>query len=494
MLESDPGLRDDVRALGEEMVRMAEAATPALEPLRAPEPEPLPAFDIGQDAREPTAPPPTLAWSNDPAYAPGDEAANPFARLEEVKPDPGAIMDDELPRIEHRSRLKAEACRWALERRERLANGAEFQAEIRPIDEDIIARAKDIHDCFLWMCGAVEPRDDNHGDWEIAAEAFDNLAAVTALLRDVVPHRTEDPDIYKAAVNLMAECQSAVREAVERIGADADSDQDKAFHWLRRVTREESIFIDRHMRDSDRAEPADWEARREQIAACALTFSSGRMRQKQTKDLFSRLKYHVNKLEGARPDARGHHTLKISESVNDLVASGLPPSNRDLRDLLYPVLDLLPDGAGENSGYRRTIEELYRFLESVPVASQTGAEEEFSSEVEEVRPLLAGKTVVLIGGDPRPDAAETLKRAFDLGHLDWVPSNKHQSYYEFRPHIARDEVAVVLLAIRWASHSFANVKAFCDETGKPLVRLPAGYGANQVARQVLEQVAGRLHA
>ncbi len=53
---------------------------------------------------------------------------------------------------------------------------------------------------------------------------------------------------------------------------------------------------------------------------------------------------------------------------------------------------------------------------------------------------------------------------------------------------------MVLLAIRWSSHSFGDVKAFCDRHGKPLVRLPGGYGAHQVASQILAQCGGRLGA
>jgi hypothetical protein len=50
----------------------------------------------------------------------------------------------------------------------------------------------------------------------------------------------------------------------------------------------------------------------------------------------------------------------------------------------------------------------------------------------------------------------------------------------------------VLLAIRWSSHSFGDVKRSCDRHGKPMVRLPGGYSPNQVAAQILAQCSGRL--
>jgi hypothetical protein len=60
----------------------------------------------------------------------------------------------------------------------------------------------------------------------------------------------------------------------------------------------------------------------------------------------------------------------------------------------------------------------------------------------------------------------------------WIGTREHQSIRGFEAAIARSEVAVVLLAIRWSSHAFGDVKAFCDRHAKPLVRLPGGYGPN----------------
>jgi hypothetical protein len=100
----------------------------------------------------------------------------------------------------------------------------------------------------------------------------------------------------------------------------------------------------------------------------------------------------------------------------------------------------------------------------------------------------------MIGGVPRPHARQALERAFGLAALDWVGTREHESIAPFEAHVARPEVAVVLLAIRWSSHSFGGVLRFCDHHRKPLVRLPGGYNPDQVARQILEQVSGRLQA
>ena len=92
----------------------------------------------------------------------------------------------------------------------------------------------------------------------------------------------------------------------------------------------------------------------------------------------------------------------------------------------------------------------------------------------------------------RPEAREALREALGLGELIWVETKEHQAVSTFEPAIARPEVALVLLAIRWSSHAFGEVRRYCDRHGKPLVRLPGGYSPNQVAAQIIDQCGERL--
>jgi len=114
--------------------------------------------------------------------------------------------------------------------------------------------------------------------------------------------------------------------------------------------------------------------------------------------------------------------------------------------------------------------------------------------VKAVARLLGGKSVVLIGGSRRRGAQESLERAFALEDLVWIETKEHQAVAAFEPLIARRDVALVLLAIRWSSHSFRDVKPDCDRHDKPLVRLPGGYNPNQVAAQILSQCSGQLES
>jgi hypothetical protein len=76
--------------------------------------------------------------------------------------------------------------------------------------------------------------------------------------------------------------------------------------------------------------------------------------------------------------------------------------------------------------------------------------------------------------------------------LVWIETKEHQAVDAFEPLIARPDVALVLLAIRWSSHAFGDVKQICDRHGKLLIRLPGGYNPNQVAAQILAQSSAQL--
>jgi hypothetical protein len=156
------------------------------------------------------------------------------------------------------------------------------------------------------------------------------------------------------------------------------------------------------------------------------------------------------------------------------------------------VFDAVPDETELTPAVALVFREIDRYLATRPAAEEPRAAEAASAEVAEVRGLLAGKQMVLIGGQVRPPRRDALIDAFGLADLAWVTTEEHESLTVFEAPIARPEVAVVLLAIRWSSHSYAGVQEYCDRYGKLLVRLPAGYHPNQVAHQILSQVGHRL--
>lgn len=397
----------------------------------------------------------------------------------------------ELATIEKRCRLKAEGMRWSAERQRRIGNGVSYRNEIEPIDGDLIARAKLLPNCFLWMSHANGPPPRDADAWEDAAGCFDTLADAAALTKESAEERDQYPDLFESSLDLLAEAQSAVRVAVAAVDGQEDSDQKEAYGWLRAVAAHQQIFIQRYMRSTDVADSTTWEALAERIEAVDTELQEKKQQQKLRQRGLKRIAYVVKQIRTGLEAERDHQWRTLVATVDDLVANGLPPSHRELRDHILPVIDDWPDELETSQAMDQVLREIDRFLASQPEAdSDDTTDGKRTVEVDKVAAALKEKTVVLIGGERRPHAEAALRDAFGLERLHWISTREHEAPDQFEPHVAKNGVAVVLLAIRWSSHSYGDVKAFCDKHGKHFVRLKAGYNPNQVAVHILDQCPG----
>jgi hypothetical protein len=487
LAETDAALRAELR-------RLAQAL---LEAMEAPREMPDEAAVV-QPAAESADPPLAVA---PPAPAPARAPRMPLPELTFRPPEPPSPPEyparwlpataDDFPLVEARCRLKAEATRWAVTRRQLLAEGADYRTEIEPRNQALIARAKALPDCFLWMCHPAGPAPADSALYEDVAGCFDTLADAVALMRTVLDERELPPGEFEQALDLLAEAQSALRAAVARMDALADRDQNQVFNWLKATAAERQIYIRRFMRVDDPADPQRWRDLAARVAAAATRLQQSRKRAGQRRKLFGKIRHKLSLIAAGEGDLAGHWRI-LAAAVDELVRDGVPPSNTELRDLLLPVIEDVPELDEMPRGFEMVLREIDRYVANSPTEEPRAVHQELSAEAREVARLLAGRSMVLIGGDRRPGAAEALKRNFRLQELYWIEAREHQSIAGFEPYIARPDVAVVILAIRWSSHSFGEVKEFCDRHGKPLVRLPAGYNTNQVAAQIMAQCSERL--
>ncbi|MEW6074656.1 MAG: DUF2325 domain-containing protein [Planctomycetota bacterium] len=396
-------------------------------------------------------------------------------------------------RLVRRARLKAECCRWAGQRRRRLQEGAEFDAAVKPHDEELGRRAREL-ETFAWPLDpyAALPADEGLED---LASCYDNVAAALELAREIRADEEMGGAFLPEAFQLLAEAQSALRFGLRPLtGQKEDDVQEGAFLWLRRRTAWDEIYVPRHMKLDDPADPRRWHGRQEEIDALRGRWEAESQTARRRKNLLGKVRYHARRVEqgGSASDPR-EEWKKIDEAVAGLLSDGLPVSNVELRDLLRPVIELVPDGVALSADAERVLEEIDRFLASREAeAGLAPRPREPSPEVRQASELLRGRTVVLIGGHERPQSRDALVKSLGLAELRWITATSGTSFGSFEPQIARPETALVLLAIRWSSHSFENVKGLCQKHGKPFVRLPGGYSPNQVARQVLDQASGRL--
>lgn len=398
--------------------------------------------------------------------------------------------------IRTRCQLKAKASEWASERQATLAMGGTLTAAQMDRYGDLIAEAKALRECFLWMCA---PRSESRAasdGYTLLARAYEVLAAAILLVENPANTAELPAPRFQRSLELLAEAQSALRSAAVGVGYEHDLDQEQVFQWLKKTTLERHIYVEHYMRIGEPADPtrhADLMVRVEHHAAHLSTDAS---RQRQTKKLLSKLQFQVEQLQAADPEAAPAHWERIVLTVDELLALGVAPNQGELRDILLEPcagLESLDDLAQRSESFDRVYHELLPWIEErEQQQDESGAA--LSAEVAEAAELLAGKTIVLIGGDRRPDAEEALRDALGLAEVLWISTRSHQSIDHFEPYVARPEVAVVLLAIRWASHSFGDVRQFCERFGKPLVRLPQGYNPSQVAHQIVQQCSARLRS
>jgi hypothetical protein len=492
--------------------KLRQLAQAVLEATDLPEPEVSAAAVNQSPAAVEARDIPTIAGNGDQATTPGpatvirDETVEPSQPLPELtlgqSPPPvepaapssaarwTATNDADFPLIEARCRLKAEGARWAATRRRLIAEGTTFSTEIEPMDLDIIARAKAIPDCFLWMCHPSGPSPSDVRQWDDVAGCFEAVADVVALLKQIQDEPDLNQDQFEQSLDLLAEAQSALRMSVATIDGPTDPDQVQIFNWLKVTASEQQIFIRRYMRVDDPAEPSQWADLLSRIEAADSWIQEIRGRAKQRRKLLGKVRHKLSLIADA-PDGAPEQWEILVSTVDELVSDGMPPSNRELREMLVPVIDSLPELSDLPAGFQLVLREIDRFMATCPPPAATSSTQ-WTPEVEAVAELLRDRSMVLIGGDRRPGSQQAIKNAFKLRDLIWIETREHQSNEGFEPYVARPDVAVVMLAIRWASHSFGDVRDICERHGKPFVRLPAGYNPNQVAAQIMAQCSERL--
>lgn len=415
-------------------------------------------------------------------------------------PEQPTVVDDLLT-LADRLRIKAEGARWAAERERLMVENVDYSAIIEPKDREIIFRARQLPDCFLWMCHRDGPTAKNRDDYETLAGCFD-AAADIVLLIDRLEHEPDGLQYLPKALAIAAEAQSALRIVVNSLDPKftsyTDPDQFKLFNWLRNTCRDQQILIHRYMRLDDPADPQNWQDIRNRIVDLGNQFDNLKKRDKEIQQLFKKIEYRVKRLKPDSKDDPVVHWKAIVEHTEQLIENGLQPSNPELREMLLPYIDSIPDFDVLESArnFQTVLREIDRYIASIPeetISEETEIESSpnVSEGVRQAAELLRGHTIILIGGDRRNAAAEALKRAFGLKELIWV-EGRDQTYVEFEPQVAREDVSLVILAIRWSRHGFGEVKNFCERYNKPLVRLPGGYNPNQVAFHVLNQVGDRL--
>ena len=394
----------------------------------------------------------------------------------------------DLDLITRRSALKARACRLYIEKRNCPVELQDESAVIKRMHE-MLDEAKTIQPCFLWVFWQYEEQPDN-AVLEIIASCYEALADAASLCKQVesrflAPTQSEIEDAFA----MFAQASSALRISLADtwLVRKPDQDQLEAHEWLRLKTFDLQIFIERYMKLDDPADPADTPELVASITQLREALEKRKECSKRVDEIINKINFHIRKL----PDAgfgEEHDCRKINEGIEQLADLELSPDDYRLETILKTIdRDRFPQQVCPHpwiSSLSATI------LEAKP-AKQNGRL--WSETVLRVRDALRGTTMAIVGGEPRNEAIERIKTAFDLEDICWVELAEHSSSQPMKAPIFRPEVRVVVALIKLAGHHHVeSAKAFAKDAQKPFIAITAGYNPEQIADAIIKQASDQL--
>jgi hypothetical protein len=118
-----------------------------------------------------------------------------------------------------------------------------------------------------------------------------------------------------------------------------------------------------------------------------------------------------------------------------------------------------------------------------------------SKEIAELRGLIAGSDMVIVGPKDRREQRRDVESAFDVKPYYVEGRQRGQRFVrKCQDLIARSKTLLVAQAIRLSPHFNKELRDICRRYGKVLVRLPAGFSSCQIAYQALAQCGDQLRA
>ena len=454
----------------------------------------------------------------------------PAARAQGQEPhDPQKRITEVLAVVVTRARWKAAACRLTLDRRATLAmsDGEKeaSEAQMSTREHSLRTRLAGLPDTSTWMLDqpfgvrATEPKafevaDDVAAKLERVALCYETLAFAAETATDL-----DESGVFRGGpppqfLYLLAEAQSALLASLADAPTRSDSDQRDVFLWLKDQTTRYRIYVDRHMRLDDPADPNGSSDLEERIRRASRELSEERQVRRQRGQLLNKIRYHVRKLlhDGA---------LSLSE-VESLAAAlergfeaGLERGDRTLVELFVPLRDLTAGAIGEAA------ERLAALTETVASpgtgAASTGSSAKSDSATSgdesdaaskdpergarilgEVRELLQERRVVLLASDITDDEGIALEKELGATSVKVVMvdvDGEEESRWRVLDACLADEaVDLFLLGVRLDTDEYQRFKERCVERKTPFVRLPGSFAATAVAHQITRQVGWRLRA
>lgn len=328
----------------------------------------------------------------------------------------------------------------------------------------------------LWMCRPTFTPPKNTAVLCRLAHCYDATAAAITLLLDAFKLNLNNSVSVEDCLAALAQAMVYLRLTVSQVSTACDKEQLALHKLLRQIGGTASLYLP--LRNVDCLPPTAEEiaALKDKIVEMQERLAKGQFYDKQLGIL-------RQQLDAMPTDVT--QWIVVSKQVSRLVKNGMKASSTLIRDILLPVFESIPASDRYDAHFQAVIHAIDDYLESRPDIDHSLNQEQPTEDVVAVRRMLEGRKLILIGGRCRKASQQKIEKAFALDELIWLSTKPHESVYNFKSTVQGTGVGAVLLAIRFASHTFGEIKEFCKEAGVPFVRLPAGYNANQVAHQIL---------
>lgn len=257
----------------------------------------------------------------------------------------GLWRSEDIDQLEKRLLLKIEASRWALERDRLLKNSVNFQTEIEPKDHNLLARARELTNCYLWMNNPETAPVIATETYEMLADAYSAAASCVGFMRQLIELVDRSPKseilnrILRDALYITATAQSALRRVTYDVSGREDQDQIRIHRWLTFLTKRYGIYVNRHMKKDSLAPKDRIYVIPDYIARLRKEVEKLGQRQKILTEGFRRIQYHASRMTSQ--SGNDYDWNKIIETVDELVDAGIPANDERFKTALKDILPSL---------------------------------------------------------------------------------------------------------------------------------------------------------
>ncbi|MDO4583424.1 MAG: hypothetical protein Q4D62_04895 [Planctomycetia bacterium] len=258
----------------------------------------------------------------------------------------GNLLDArETEQLEKRLMLKIEASRWALERDKLLKSNIDFQTEIEPKDHALLARARELKNCYLWMNNPETAPVMASETYELLADAYAVAARCVGFMRKLVEMVDKSPKsemlsrILRDALYITATAQSALRRVTYEVSGREDQDQIRIHRWLTLLTKRYSIYVNRHMKKNSLAPIEKIYVIPEYIKRLEEELTELEQKQKILTEGFRRIQFHASRIN--EQQSNEYDWNRIILTVDELVDAGIRPTDSRFQELLEKILPYL---------------------------------------------------------------------------------------------------------------------------------------------------------